>query len=85
LIPESQDPTHEHTKWVPFPQLTKIDEIKLKSHLPHQQPNWFYAARLSITNQILLAASNTRLTVDPDECLEYIYILLHTHGLDVTH
>jgi hypothetical protein len=39
MILESQDPMHEHTKWVPFPQLTKINEMKLKSPLLVQRHN----------------------------------------------
>jgi hypothetical protein len=78
MILESQDPMHEHNKWVPFPQLTKINEIKLKSPLLVQRHNQFSAALLCIANHILLTASNTRLAVDFDECLGDIEILLPT-------
>jgi len=67
MILESKYPMHDHTKWVPFPQLTKIYEIKLKSLSPGQQPNWFPAALLHITKWILITASNTRLAVDLDK------------------
>jgi hypothetical protein len=66
---------HEHIKWVPFPQLAKINEIKLKSQSPVQQHYGFPDALLHVTNQILLATSNTYLAVDFYKCLGGIEIL----------
>ncbi len=75
MILESKNSTHEHTKWVPFSQVTKIHEIKLKSWLPVHQHYGFLAALLHVTNRILLATSNTHLAVDLYKSLGDIDIL----------
>ncbi len=61
--------------WSPFLSLQK--SMRSSSNLSCQ-PKWFPAALMRITNRILYTASNTHLSVDLDECLSDIEILLCT-------